>query len=93
MEAEEAIMRDREAHEAIEKKELEEITILREQLALVSKESESWPTMNAHEFINYELEFDLNNPYIPIEEEVIGMLNGGDTTHNEPIEESWQCAN
>ena len=41
MEAEEAIMRDREAHEAIEKKELEEITILREQLALVSKESES----------------------------------------------------
>ena len=25
--------------------------------------------MNAHEFINYEVEFYLNNPYIPIEEE------------------------
>jgi hypothetical protein len=29
---------------------------------LNSAESETGPTMNAHEFINYELEFDLNNP-------------------------------
>ena len=35
--------------------------------------------MNAHEFINYELEFELNNPYIPIEKETICMLDeGGD---------------
>ena len=44
--------------------------------------------MNAHEFINYALEFDLNNSYIPIEEEIIGMLDGkDDATDNEPIEE------
>ena len=42
---------------------------------MVSKESESGPTMNAHELINYDLEFDLNNPYIPTKEEVIGMLD------------------
>ena len=58
-----AITIDREAQDAIHKKELEEITTLLEQLALVFKESESRPTMNAHEFINHELEFDLNNPY------------------------------
>jgi hypothetical protein len=33
--------------------------------------------MNAHEFINYKLEFDLNNPYTATEEEIIGMLDGG----------------
>ena len=33
--------------------------------------------MNAHEFINYELEFDLNNPYIPIKKEITCMLDGG----------------
>ena len=37
-------------------------------------ESETKPTMNAHEFINYELELDLRNPYIPIEK-IIGMLD------------------
>ena len=56
---------------------MEEITTLIEQLALVSTESESGLTMNAHEFINYELEFNPNNPYIPIKEEIIGMLDGG----------------
>ena len=28
-------------------------------------------------FINYEMEYDINKPYIPIEEEIIGMLDGG----------------
>jgi hypothetical protein len=85
MEAKEAIMRDREAHEAVQKKELKEVTILLEQLALVS--TESGPTLNGHEFINHELKFDLKNPYIPIEEEIIGMLDGrGDAIDNEPIE-------
>ena len=49
---EEAFFKDREAHEAIQKKELKVITFLLEQLALVSKESESRSTMNAHKFIN-----------------------------------------
>ena len=79
-------MIDREAQDAIHKKELEEITTLLEQLALVSKESESGPTMNAHEFINYELEFDLNNPYIPPKEEFISMFVGrGDAADNVQI--------
>ena len=44
--------------------------------------------MNAHEFINYELGFDLNNPYIHIEEELRSMLDErGDATDNEPIKE------
>ena len=48
--------------------------------------------MNAHEFINYELEFDLNNPYILIEEEIIGMLDvGGDVVDKEPIEVLTMC--
>ena len=41
--------------------------------------------MNAHEFINYELEFDFNKFQIPIKEEIIGVLderNGA--TVNEP---------
>ena len=44
METKEAIMRDREAQEAIQKKELAESTTLLEKLASVSKESESGPT-------------------------------------------------
>ena len=81
-------MRDREAKEAIHKKELEEITTLLEQHALVSKECESGPTMNALSSSNYELGFHLNNPYIPNEEEIIGMFDGGgNATNNEPIEE------
>ena len=35
-----------------------------------------------------KLEFDPNNPYIHIEEEIICMLDGGgDAVDNEPIEE------
>lgn len=44
--------------------------------------------MNAHEFINNELEFDLNNSYVLIEEEIIGILDErNDATDNEPIKE------
>ena len=44
--------------------------------------------MNAEEFINYELKYDLNNPYIPIEEKIISLLDGGgDAIDNEPVEE------
>ena len=55
MEAEEAILRGREAHDAILNKELEEVSTLSERLTLVSKESESGPDMNAHKLIKYEL--------------------------------------
>jgi hypothetical protein len=44
--------------------------------------------MNPHELINYEPEFDLSNPYIVIEKEIIGMLNErDDAIDNEHVEE------
>ena len=44
--------------------------------------------MNAHEFIDYELEFDLDNPCIPLEEEIIGVFDErDDAIDNEPLEE------
>ena len=44
--------------------------------------------MNAHEFINNDLEFDVNNLYIPITGVFKGMLDERDVaTNNEPMEE------
>ena len=44
--------------------------------------------MNAHEFIKDELEIELDNPHIPIEEEITSMLDErDDAANNEPIEE------
>ena len=81
MEPKEEIMRDIEAQEATQKKELEEITTLLEG-------SESGSIVNAPEIINYDLEFDLHNPYMPTKQENIGMFDvGGDATDYEPIEE------
>ena len=40
-------------------------------MALVYAMSEIGSIMNAHEFINFEMEFILNNLYIPIEEDII----------------------
>lgn len=42
---------------------------------LTSIKSEIGPTMSAHEFINYEQKFNLNNPYTPIEVANINMLD------------------
>ena len=39
-------------------------------MAWVFVESKTWPTLNAHGFFKYELEFDLYNSYIPIEKEL-----------------------
>jgi hypothetical protein len=36
---------------------------------LTHEESETRPTMNAHEFNNYEIRFGLKNPYTSIEKE------------------------
>ena len=56
---------------------------------LNSAESKTGPTMNAHDFINYELEFDLINHYIPIEEEILDMLDeSDDAANNDSIEEA-----
>ena len=42
--------------------------------------------MKSHKSINYKLKFDLNNPYIPTEEEIVDVLNGrDDVVENEPI--------
>lgn len=41
--------------------------------------------MNAYEFMNYEIEFDLNNPYMSIEEEMIGMLDQNESSYNVQI--------
>jgi hypothetical protein len=62
-------------------------------VALVSTKSESGPTMNAHEFIEYKLEIDRNNPYIRIEEESIAMLDGRDgvAMYESIIEELTMC--
>jgi hypothetical protein len=60
------------------------------QLALVIAEIETRPTLNAHEFINNELEFDLNSSYIAIAEKIIGMLDERDVAvaDNESIKKS-----
>ena len=45
--------------------------------------------MNAYEFINHDWNLMQNNPYIPIEEEILGMHDGKDSAaYNEPIEEN-----
>jgi hypothetical protein len=44
--------------------------------------------MIAHEFINYELEFDLKNPHKPTEDESTGILDErDDAIDNECIKE------
>ena len=66
---------------------LNPITLL-EQLALVFGKSEIILTTNACEFIDYEHKFDLNNSYLPIEEEITSMIDERDDAHdNKVIEE------
>jgi hypothetical protein len=38
-------------------------------------ESETGPTMNAHDFINYELEVLSKKSYITLDEEILGMFD------------------
>lgn len=89
MKAKEEIMRNKKVLEALQKKELEVVTTLLELLLLVFAKSEARSTMNAHEFINYEIEFYLHNLYIPMEEEIIGIFNGrNDAIENQFIKEA-----
>lgn len=57
-------------------------TTLLEQLALVFAVSETGTTMNAHEFITYDVESTLSNPYVPTEDEIIDMLDAKDDATN-----------
>ena len=54
-----------------------EVAILH-QLMLFSSNSEVGDVMNAHEYLNYEMEFDLNNPYEPTDEEFLDMYSSED---------------
>jgi len=49
------------------------VVVVSEQLSLISSETET-PNVNVQEYLNYELKFDLNNPYRPTNEEIIEML-------------------
>jgi len=57
---------------------------------LVSGESEFGSTIDAHKFVYYELEFDLNNPYIPTNEEIMDIL---DEKNNAIVNETIEKAN
>ena len=43
-------------------------------MTLLSSDIEESDAMEAHEYLNYKLEFDLNNPYEFINEEFLDML-------------------
>ena len=50
---------------------VDEVATLRHQLMLLSSDIEVDDMMNACEYLNYEVEFDLNNPYEPTDEEFL----------------------
>ena len=56
-----------------QRKEVKEVADVLEQLSLISSKIET-PNMNVQEYLNYELEFDLNNPYQPTDEQIFEML-------------------
>jgi hypothetical protein len=49
--------------------EVDEIATLLHQLTMLSTDSEVGDMMNAHEYLNHEMDFDLNNPYEHTDEE------------------------
>ena len=60
--------------EGMRLKELDDVTNLLHQLTLLSSNTRISPTMDAHEFVHFEVDFDLNYPYQPIDEEIVQML-------------------
>jgi hypothetical protein len=42
-----------------------------------------------HECINHELEYDLKNPYIPIEEKIVDMLDERDDESDHDSLKKW----
>jgi hypothetical protein len=55
--------------------EVDEVATLLYQLTLLSFDSEVGGVMNAHEYLKYEMEFDLNNPYELTDEEFLDMYS------------------
>ena len=55
--------------------EIDEVATLLHQLTLLSSDSEVGDVMKAREYLNYEMEFDLNNPYEPTDEELLDMYS------------------
>ena len=70
-----SIYTEREIEEARLLVEVDEVTILLHQLTLLSFDSEVGDVMNAHEYLEYEMEFNLNNPYGPTDEEFLDMYS------------------
>ena len=66
---------EREIEEARRLVEVDEVATLLHQLTLLSYDSVMGDVMNAHEYLNYEMEFDLNNPYEPTDEEFLDMYS------------------
>ena len=66
---------EREIKEARCLVEVDKVAILFHQLTLLSSNSEVGDVMNAHEYLNYEMEFDLNNPYEPTFEEFLDVYS------------------
>ena len=66
---------EREIEEARRLVEVDEVATLLHQLMLLSSDSEVGDVMNAHEYLNCEMEFDLNNPYEPTNEEFLDMYS------------------
>jgi hypothetical protein len=50
-------------------------TNLLHQLTLLSSDTGISLTMDAHEFVHFEVDFDLNNPYQSSDEEIVQMLS------------------
>ena len=55
--------------------EVHEVATLLHQLMLLSSDSEVGDVMNVCEYLSYEVEFDLNNPYEPTDEEFLDMYS------------------
>ena len=66
---------EREIEEARCLVEVDEVATLLHQLTLLSSDSEVGDVMNAHEYLNYEMEFDLNNLCEPTNEEFLDMYS------------------
>ena len=58
--------------------EVAEVGVLLKRLSLLSFDLGDNNVMDAHEFINYEVDFDLNNPYEPTYEEFLDILPSED---------------
>ena len=68
-----SVLVENEVLQVHQRKEVEEVATILEQLSLISSETKT-PNMNVQEYLNYELEFDLNNPNQPSDEQIIEML-------------------